>query len=631
MPLRGMPGGFGTPLLFSKFLLVLLPVFLLSAALGLSLVADRVAQGAYNQLSARIGAHSGHLVTALARQNLQANRTAAQDLLSTLLHDPAILCAEVGSSGAAKPMLEAPRGLGCVGQDKAERFQLPIGKNGGTTLHVRFSTQEVDVTRQIYREFSIAALAIGLLIAAVASYFSFRIFVANPLGKLLFAMRQSREKAQPVYAQSVGRDELSTVVRAFNNMQKNLEEESLRVSQKSKELSDERRKKEELLSKAFQVGPYPFAILDPSAGIYTDVNEAWLRVMKYERQDVIGKTAENLQIWVDLERRAQFVEQLKGQGSVRAFEAHVRTKSGEVLTTLMSGEFVELDDGPRMFLVADDVTELRDAEAEKQRNHEVILSAKAELEETNTKLMQQTRELEAAQETLVQQERLATLGELTATVSHELRNPLAAIRSSIHLAIQKAKGTEIGIERSLERAERNIVRCDSIISDLLGFASEPKAELQEIVGDDWLVETLGDQETGANVEVVYALAAPGVELSVMPERIRQAVVNIFENAVQAMADVPVESAKVLKVSTSAGSKTYQMIFEDNGLGIDADNISNVFEPLFSTKSYGTGLGLATTKKIVERHGGSIELKSNRGIGTTVTIQLPLKAIKANAA
>ncbi len=475
------------------------------------------------------------------------------------------------------------------------------------------------------------ALAIGLLIAATASYFSFRIFVANPLGNLLFAIRQTREKAQPVYAQSAGRDELSTVVRAFNDMQKNLEEETLRVSQKSEELKSERRKKEELLSKAFQVGPYPFAILNPATGIYSNVNDAWLRVMKYDRQDVIGRTAESLQIWVDQESRTQFVEQLKSQGSVRAFEANVRTKSGEILTTLMSGEFVMLDDGPRMFMVADDITELRNAEAEKQRNHEAILSAKAELEETNTKLVQQTRELEAAQESLVQQERLATLGELTATVSHELRNPLAAIRSSIHLVTQKAKGTEIGIERSLERAERNIVRCDGIISDLLGYASEPKAVLQEIIGDDWLLETLQDQESGVNIEVVYALAAPGVELLVMPERIRQAVVNIFENAIQAMADTPAECSKVLKVSTSVNSNTYKMVFEDSGLGIDADNIPNVFEPLFSTKSYGTGLGLATTKKIIEKHRGSIDFQSERGIGTVVTIQLPLKALKADAA
>ncbi len=628
---RVTPGGFGTPRLFSKFLLVLLPVFLLSAGLGLSLVADRMAQNAYDQLSARIGAHSGHLVAALARQNLQANRTAAQDLLSTLLHDPAILCAEVSSTGATMPIFMAPRGLGCVGQDKAEQFKLPIGQNGGKTLHVRFSTQEIDITRQSYREFSIMALAIGLLISASASYFGFRIFIANPLGKLLFAMRQTRERAQPVYAQVTGRDELSTVVRAFNDMQKNLEEETRRVSQKSMELRAERRKKQELLSKAFEIGPYPFAILDPATSTYSDVNEAWLQVMKYERQDVIGKSAENLEIWVDLERRAQFVQQLKERGSVRAFEANVRTKSGDILTTLMSGEFVELDDGPRLFMVADDVTELRDAEAEKQQNHEAILGAKAELEKTNTKLIQQTRELKAAQETLVQQERLATLGELTATVSHELRNPLAAIRSSIHLATQKAKGSEIGIERSLERAERNIVRCDGIISDLLGYASEPKAELQEIVGDDWLLATLQDQETGGDVEVVYEPAAPGVELLVMPERIRQAVVNIFENAIQAMADVPAERNKVLKVSTSVSSKNYNMVFEDSGPGIDAENISSVFEPLFSTKSYGTGLGLATTKKIIERHQGSVEIQSERGIGTVVTIGLPLKAREANAA
>ncbi len=631
MSLRSSPAGFGTPRLFGKFLLVLLPVFLLSAAFGLSLIADRVAQNAYDQLSARIGAHSGHLVAALARQNLQADRTAAHDLLSTLLHDPAILCAEVASKGATMPILKAPKGLGCVGQDRGERFQLPIGGDGRKTLDVRFSTQEIDVTRQSYREFSILALAVGLFISAAASYVSFRIFVANPLGSLLAAIRQSHQTAQPAYAHVAGRDELSTVICAYNEMQTKLEEETQRVLEKSKELTAERKKREELLSKAFQIGPYPFAILNPETGVYTDVNDAWLKVMKYDRLDVIGESANSLGIWVDAEKRRSFVKQLKNEGSARGFETKVRTKSGDVLTVLMSGEFVELDDGARLFLVADDVTELRQVEAERKRHHEAILIAKSELEDTNSKLVQQTRELEAAQETLVKQERLATLGELTATVSHELRNPLAAIRSSIHLATQKAKGSEIGIERSLQRAERNIVRCDGIISDLLGYASEPHAAPQEITGDDWLLETIKDQEPADSIEIVYDLAAPQAALVVVPERLRQAVVNIFENAVQAMAELPEGRAGVLKVSTAASSDTYTMVFKDNGPGIDSEEISNVFEPLFSTKSYGTGLGLATTKKIIEKHLGSVDFESERGVGTNVTVRLPVKRIEADAA
>ena len=609
---------------------MLLPAFLVSAALGLSLIADRMAQNAYDQLSARIGAHSGHLVAALARQNLQTDRTAAQDLLSTLLHDPAILCAEVGSMGATMPVLMAPRGLGCVGQSHGMRFQLPIGQDGHRTLHVRFSTQEIDVTRRSYREFSILALVIGLLISTAASYLSFRLFVGNPLGRLLFAIRQSREKGQPVYAHAKGRDELSTVVDAYNDMQKNLEEETQQVLQKSQELSAERLKKEELLSKAFQISPYPFAILDPSTSTYSAVNDAWLSAMKFEREEVIGKSAESLGIWANPERRSCFVQQLKSNGSIKAFEAEVRTKSDDVLTVLMSGEIVEVDDGVRLFMVAQDVTELRNVEAERRRHHEAILDAKVALEATNAKLIQQTRELEAAQDTLVRQERLATLGELTATVSHELRNPLAAIRSSVHLATQKAKGSEIGIERSLERAERNIVRCDGIISGLLGYASEPKAELQEIIGDDWLLATLKEQEPGESVKVVYKLAAPGAELLIIPDRIRQAVVNIFENAVQALSDAPDKDARVLKVSTLASSGNYIVAFEDNGIGIHADSIACVFEPLFSTKSYGTGLGLATTKKIIEKHQGSIQFESERGVGTTVTVSLPLKGSEAHA-
>ena len=266
-----------------------------------------------------------------------------------------------------------------------------------------------------------------------------------------------------------------------------------------------------------------------------------------------------------------------------------------------------------------------------RRQHNQILDAKTELERTNSQLFKRTEELKAVQATLVQKERLATLGELTATVSHELRNPLAAIRSSIHLALKKTEGSELGLDRSLERAERNIVRCDAIIADLLGFASEPVSTPELISADTWLRETLDELSISKDVNLVKRLAAPDARVNVVPDRIRQVVVNLTDNAVQALADLPGEKTPVLTVRSDAQSEFYTIVFEDNGPGVDSEMAGKVFEPLYSTKSYGCGLGLATVMKIIEGHNGTIDFESTVGVGTRVTVRLPATIANKQAA
>ncbi len=266
-----------------------------------------------------------------------------------------------------------------------------------------------------------------------------------------------------------------------------------------------------------------------------------------------------------------------------------------------------------------------------EQQHNQILFAKADLEHTNGQLVQRTQELEAAQKTLVQKERLATLGELTATVSHELRNPLAAIRSSVHLALKKTEGLEVGVDRTLERAERNVERCDGIISDLLGFASEPVCRSRQISGDEWLGSVLDELTLPEDVRLVQRFNAPDAELHVAPERVRRAVINIFDNAMQGLSELPKESKRQLTVATFVHAETYYIELQDTGPGLDGETIEKVFEPLFSTKAYGCGLGLATVKKIIETHNGTVRLDSESGVGTTVTMSLPLWRAQERAA
>lgn len=623
--------GTGACRLFGKFLVILVPIFLAASAVGLSFITEYLAQSTHDQVSARIGNQVAHIAASLARRDQAVNSSASQDLLSTLLHDTAILCAEVRPHSANRPALKAPQGLGCVGQEEAEQFSILIGQDGARSLHVHFTMSEVEATRQSHREFSILAMLIGLCVAIGASFLGFRLIVGKPLKALLFAITQSDERGELVHVPVSGNDELSTVIRAYNRMQRNLAEEADRVREKSAELSAERHRNEAMLSKVFHVSPYPFALLSPDDGRYFNVNEAWLSTMGYSRSEVIGKSANDLGIWADPAERARFIDLCSTKKAARDFETIVRTKDGRKLDVRISGEHVQIGDDTRLFMVADDVTELKKAEAERKRHHEDILDAYADLEDTNDQLFHRTKELEAAQETLVKQERLATLGELTATVSHEIKNPLGAIRSSLHLAIQKTKGLDLGVARSLERAERNVVRCDKIIGDLLGYASEPMCKADQITGDEWLRVTLSELEVPADVELVKSFDAPDAQLTVAPERIRRVVVNIFENAVQALADMPEGKPRLLTVSTAVKTGNYVIVLEDNGPGMDPELLSKAFEPLFSTKSYGCGLGLSTAKKIIERYGGTIRFDSEVGVGTTVTMTLPETRVQERAA
>lgn len=254
-----------------------------------------------------------------------------------------------------------------------------------------------------------------------------------------------------------------------------------------------------------------------------------------------------------------------------------------------------------------------------------------EFREVGNSFNEMVERLQNAHKTVVQQERLATLGELTATVSHELRNPLGAIRTSIFLVKEKTKEMGAGIARSLDRAERNILRCDNIIRDLLDFASDPTTSTEQVDGDKWLMQVLSEIGKTPNVEITTDCNAPAIDLQIDQEQMRRVVINIQENAVQAMAECAEDKPRKFHVRTLAEGGFYKMIFEDTGPGMSAEVLARVFEPLFSTKSYGCGLGMPTVKKIVERYGGIIHLDSRIGKGTIVVISLPACELVEKAA
>jgi PAS domain S-box-containing protein len=243
-----------------------------------------------------------------------------------------------------------------------------------------------------------------------------------------------------------------------------------------------------------------------------------------------------------------------------------------------------------------------------------------------------TAELHAAQDELIRKERLSVLGQLTATVAHELRNPLSTIRNSIFAVKEGMASRGLTLAQAFERIERGIVRCDRIISELLDYARAQNPRFEWVVVDEWLGELLDEQQLPDRITLMRELAAPRVRLLIDPERLHRAMVNLIDNAVQALTEAPPgRYAGQIVVSTRTTGHHVQISVADTGCGIPADVLPNVFEPLFSTRSFGTGLGLATVKQIVEQHRGSVEITSEPGRGTHVVLKLPLPPAQGLAA
>jgi signal transduction histidine kinase len=238
--------------------------------------------------------------------------------------------------------------------------------------------------------------------------------------------------------------------------------------------------------------------------------------------------------------------------------------------------------------------------------------------ELQRRVEERTAALQAAQAELIRKERLSALGQLTATMAHELRNPLSAIRNTLFAVRDTAAAGGINLDRPLGRVERSIERCDRIINDLLDYTRIRELHRTVIAPDPWLEEVLSEQRLPADIALVKKLDAD-CHIAIDPERMRRVVINLVENAAQAITETSTE--RRITVSTRRVGDHLELTVEDTGSGIASDILSKVFEPLFSTKSFGTGLGLPVVKQIIELHGGSIAIDSEPGKGTRVTIQL----------
>jgi len=252
---------------------------------------------------------------------------------------------------------------------------------------------------------------------------------------------------------------------------------------------------------------------------------------------------------------------------------------------------------------------------ERKRAEEALKEYSGRLEEM---VEQRTKELRDAQEQLIHAERLAAIGQLGASVGHELRNPLGVIKNSTYYINMKLGDADEKVKKHLKIIEREIETSNKIINDLLGFARDKKPTLQKTQINTVVQDALSHTTVPDAVAVVTELEEYLPPLMADPSQIEQVFINMISNAAQAMSD-----GGRLEISTKAEDGFIVTEFKDNGCGIPDENLGRLFEPLFTTKAKGIGLGLAVSKQLVEAHEGTIEVESQVGKGTTFRVRLPI--------
>jgi signal transduction histidine kinase len=231
---------------------------------------------------------------------------------------------------------------------------------------------------------------------------------------------------------------------------------------------------------------------------------------------------------------------------------------------------------------------------------------------------ERTAALRKALERNSQQEKLAAIGRLAGGVAHEIRNPLAAMKNAVYYLNMALENPDATVLETLALLDREIARSENVISSLLGLAHPGRMVRSDVDVNQVLIECLR-QRPPAGIEVKTDLEDASIPVRADPAQIAIIFGNIIRKAYEAMPE-----GGRLSLSTRTEGGWVRVTFKDTGTGITREELGRIFEPLMTTKAAGTGLGLPVAKTLVEGHGGSIEVDSEPGKGSTFTIRLPQK-------
>ena len=360
----------------------------------------------------------------------------------------------------------------------------------------------------------------------------------------------------------------------------------------------------------FESNPLPMWVYDLETRAFLEVNAAAIKTYGYSREEFLGMTIKDLRPAPDVPALPDPIagpsSGLEQPGTWRH-----RKRDGTIIYVEITTHAINSTERPCEIVLANDVTE-------RKQNEEQLRQALADLQEKNA-------ELAATTQQLWQASKLATMGELAASIAHELNNPLATIALRTEAVIGQLWQDE-GKRRALEVVLKEVDRMATLVNNLLQFSRRSHrqvstVDLREEVKTS--LDFLSYHLRNHKIEAVCEFAAELPTVQADRQQLRQLFLNLLTNACDAMPN----GGKLIVRATPEFLENAEAVgieFADNGEGIPPKNLEKIWEPFFTTKpeGKGTGLGLAICRRIVEEPGGTIVIESPAGGGTTVRMVFP---------
>ena len=317
------------------------------------------------------------------------------------------------------------------------------------------------------------------------------------------------------------------------------------------------------------------------------INKRGLNLLQYSKDEVIGTPFEK---FATKQYRRLVKERCrphtKQENAPPTYEASIVTRKGEEIVTEICAKTIRYKGQPAVLCVFRDIHERKQAEEQRRRL-----------------------------------EKMAIIGEVATMVAHDLRNPLTAIRNAgyyIKRACPHQANAECGdVLEMLNIIEQETIFADNIINDLLGFTAKESAQKQKQDINKLLESSLNRLSIPSGIEIEKNFSKDA-NVVVDGKQIERLFVNLIRNAVQAMFE-----GGRLTITTRKEENQLTVEIADTGVGVPKENMNKLFQPLFTTKSKGIGLGLAISKRIATQHAGTIDVTSEVGKGTTFTLRLPI--------
>ena len=375
-----------------------------------------------------------------------------------------------------------------------------------------------------------------------------------------------------------------------------------------KKIENSLRESEERFRLAYQTSPDAININRMEDGLYVDANEGFTWLTGFTREEVIGKTSREIDIWCDPADRLELVRGLTEKGYYENLEADFRRRDGSITTALMSARIIVLHGIPHILSITRDISERKRAEAEHR----------------------------AMEEQLFEAQKMEAMGTLAGGIAHDFNNILGAIIG--HAELAEEEHDEQVRKRSIDQVLKAAARAKNLIRQILAFSRHTEHEKKPIDLRNICKETMQllSSTIPSTIEIRTNITDKPCIVTADPSQMHQILMNLCTNATHAMGerggilDVNLTHAKIEagRQDTDLKPGSYaRLTVSDTGHGIDPAIISRIFDPFFTTKSVGTGtgLGLSVVYGIVKHHDGAITVASKPGEGSTFSIDIPCVA------